>query len=208
MEKRLADFSDQQEIFVKTPTMQMNKEHRRKLNRQNWNKMGEDRQRKLAANINNLVLFRSFKQLFTIEKRWAIFSDRQKKKLKRLQCDWLKGHHRKLNRQNRNKMSEDRQRKLIANHQQFNKWIKQIIVDPNNTRRKQLMMIMSFSPFSFCWKFDYFQNKWRVARYKATIHNDKNYKRKNMTNILHEDVFQNPIAIIFICLWPHFEGSQ
>ena len=123
-------------------------------------------------------MFRSFKQLFTIEKRWAIFSDRQKKKLKRLQCDWLKGHHRKLNRQNRNKMSEDRQRKLIANHQQFNKWIKQIIVDPNNTRRKQLMMIMSFSPFSFCWKFDYFQNKWRVARYKATIHDDKNYKKE------------------------------
>ena len=38
-----------------------------------------------------------------------------------------KGHHGKLNRQNRNKMGEDRQRKLIANHQQFNKWIKQII---------------------------------------------------------------------------------
>ena len=82
MEKRLADFSDQQEISVKTPIMQMNKEHRGKLNRQNWNKMGEDRQRKLAANINNLVLFRSFKKLFTIEKRWAIFSDRQKKKIK------------------------------------------------------------------------------------------------------------------------------
>ena len=32
-----------------------------------------------------------------------------------------KGHHGKLNRQNRNKMGEDRQRKLIANHQQFNK---------------------------------------------------------------------------------------
>ena len=63
----------------------------------------------------SFVLFRSFKQLFTIEKRWAIFSDRQKK-LKR-----------KLNRQNRNKMGEVRQRKLIANHQQFNKWIKQII---------------------------------------------------------------------------------
>ena len=35
MENRLADFSDQQEIFVKTPIMQMNKEHRGKLNRQN-----------------------------------------------------------------------------------------------------------------------------------------------------------------------------
>ena len=50
IEKRLADFSDQQQIFVKTPTMQLNKEHRGKLNRQNRNKMGEDRQRKLTAN--------------------------------------------------------------------------------------------------------------------------------------------------------------
>ena len=40
------------------------------------------------------------------------------------------------------------------------------------------MMIMSFSPFSFCWKFDYFQSKWRVARYKATIHDDKIYKKE------------------------------
>ena len=31
-----------------------------------------------------------------------------------------KVHHGKLNRQNRNKMGEDLQRKLIANHQQFN----------------------------------------------------------------------------------------
>ena len=38
-----------------------------------------------------------------------------------------KGHHGKLNRQNRNEMGEDRERKLIANHQQFNKWINQII---------------------------------------------------------------------------------
>ena len=50
MEKRLADFSDQQQIFVKTPTMQLNNEHRGKLNRQNRNKMGENCQRKLAAN--------------------------------------------------------------------------------------------------------------------------------------------------------------
>ena len=28
---------------------------------------------------------------------------------------------------------------------------------------------MSFSPFSFCLKFDYFQSKWRVARYKTTL---------------------------------------
>ena len=32
-----------------------------------------------------------------------------------------KGHHGKLNRQNRNEMGEDRERKLIANHPQFNK---------------------------------------------------------------------------------------
>ena len=31
-----------------------------------------------------------------------------------------KVHHGKLNRQNRNKMGEDRQRKLKANHQHFN----------------------------------------------------------------------------------------
>ena len=37
---------------------------------------------------------------------------------------------------------------------------------------------MSFSAFSFCWKFDYFQSKWRVARYIATIHDDKNYKKE------------------------------
>ena len=50
-------------------------------------------------------------------------------------------HHGKLNRQNRNKMSEDRQRKLTANHQQFNNRIKQLIgqnetrfTDPNNTK--------------------------------------------------------------------------
>ena len=36
-------------------------------------------------------------------------------------------HHGKLNRQNRNKMSEDRQRKLKANHQQFINGIKQLI---------------------------------------------------------------------------------
>ena len=37
---------------------------------------------------------------------------------------------------------------------------------------------MSFSPFSFCWKFDYFQSKWRVARYKTTIRDDTNNKKK------------------------------
>ena len=50
IEKRLADFSDRQQILLKTPTMQLNKVHHGKLNRQNQNKMGEDRQRKLTAN--------------------------------------------------------------------------------------------------------------------------------------------------------------
>ena len=40
------------------------------------------------------------------------------------------------------------------------------------------MMIMSFSPFSFCWKFDYFQSKWRVARYNTTIRDDTNNKKE------------------------------
>ena len=84
-----------------------------------------------------------------------------------------KVHHGKLNRQNRNKMGEDRQQKLIANHQQFNNWIKQLI-----GLRKQLIMILCCSTFSFCWKFDYFQSKWRVARYKATVRNDKNNKKE------------------------------
>ena len=35
-------------------------------------------------------------------------------------------YHDKFNRQNRNKIGEDRQRILTANHQQFNNWIKQL----------------------------------------------------------------------------------
>ena len=62
---------------------------------------------------------------------------------------------------------------------------------------------MSFSPFFFCWKFGYFQSKRRVARYKATIPDDTNNKKEG-----YKEVFQNPIAFIFICLWPHFEASQ
>ena len=38
-----------------------------------------------------------------------------------------KAHHGRLSRQNRNKMGEDRQRKLTVNHQQFKNLIKQII---------------------------------------------------------------------------------
>ena len=37
---------------------------------------------------------------------------------------------------------------------------------------------MSFSPFSFCLKFDYFQSKWRVAIYNTTIREDTNNKKK------------------------------
>ena len=68
-----------------------------------------------------------FLQLLAIEKRLAIFSDRQQISLKSPTMRLTNVRHGKLNRQNRNKMGEDRQRKLIANHQQFNKWIKQII---------------------------------------------------------------------------------
>ena len=35
-----------------------------------------------------------------------------------------------------------------------------------------------FLTFSFCWKFDYFQSKWRVARYKTTIRDDTNNKKE------------------------------
>ena len=75
-------------------------------------------------------------------------------------------HHGKLNRQNRNKMSEDRQRKLTVNHQQFNNRIKQLIgqnetrfTDPNNTKRKQQLIIISFSPFFLLFTNWLFPNK-------------------------------------------------
>ena len=50
----------------------------------------------------------------------AIFSDRQQISLKSPRMRLTNVRHGKLNRQNRNKMGEDRQRKLTANHQQFN----------------------------------------------------------------------------------------
>ena len=68
-----------------------------------------------------------FLQLVAIEKRLPIFSDRQQISLKTPTMRLTKGRHGKLNRQNRNKMGEDRQRKLIANHPQFNKWIKPLV---------------------------------------------------------------------------------
>ena len=52
----------------------------------------------------------------------SIFSDRQQISLKKPIMQLNKVH-----RQNRNKMSEDRQRKLKANHQHFNNWIKHLV---------------------------------------------------------------------------------
>ena len=40
IEKRLADFSDRQQILLKTPTIQLNKVYHGKLSRQNRNKNG------------------------------------------------------------------------------------------------------------------------------------------------------------------------
>ena len=68
-----------------------------------------------------------FLPLLAIEKCLPISSDRRQISSKTPTMRLTKGHHGKLNGQNRNKMGEDRQRKLISNHQQFNKWIKQII---------------------------------------------------------------------------------
>ena len=67
---------------------------------------------------------------FAVISNWealGYFSDWQQISLKTPTMRLTKVHHGKLNRQNRNKMGEDRQRKLTANHQQFNKWIKQLI---------------------------------------------------------------------------------
>ena len=55
IEKRLADFSDRQQILLKTPTMRLTKVHHGKLNRQNRNRMGEGRQRKLTANHQQFI---------------------------------------------------------------------------------------------------------------------------------------------------------
>ena len=66
-------------------------------------------------------------QLLTIEKRLAIIFDRQQISLKRPIMQLNKVHHGKCRRQNRNKMDEDRRRKLTANHLHFNNWIKQLV---------------------------------------------------------------------------------
>ena len=62
-----------------------------------------------------------FLPLLAIEKCLPISSDRRQISSKTPTMRLTKGHHGKLNGQNRNKMSEDRQRKLISNRQQFNK---------------------------------------------------------------------------------------
>ena len=74
-----------------------------------------------------LLIWFVFLQLLAIEKRLAIFSGRQQISLKSPTMRLTKVRHGRLNRQNRNKMGEDRERELTANHQQFNKWIQQII---------------------------------------------------------------------------------
>ena len=67
-----------------------------------------------------LLIWLVFLQLLPIEKRLPIFSDRQQISLKTPTMRLTKVYHGKLNRQNQNKMGEDRQRKLEVNHQQFN----------------------------------------------------------------------------------------
>ena len=74
-----------------------------------------------------LLIWFVFLQLLAIEKRLAIFSGRQQISLKSPTMRLTKVRPGRLNRQNRNKMGKDRERELPANHQQFNKWIQQII---------------------------------------------------------------------------------
>ena len=80
----------------------------------------------LAFFFSYLFLFRVlliwfvFLELLAIEERLADFSDRLQILLKTPIMQLNKVYHGKLSRQNRNKMGEDPQRKLTANHQQFN----------------------------------------------------------------------------------------
>ena len=72
-----------------------------------------------------LVFFWFVSFFLTVIHNWealSIFSDRQQISLKKpiMQLN-------KVRRQNRNKMSEDRQRKLKANHQHFYNWIKHLV---------------------------------------------------------------------------------
>ena len=88
------------------------------------------------------------------------------------------------------KMGKDCQRKLTAYHQRFNNWIKKLRglewnsfwwsdhYQKKTTNDDNVIIIRSFSPLSFCWKFDYFQSKWRVARYNTTIREDTNNKKE------------------------------
>ena len=61
---------------------------------------------------------------FAVIGNWKAFSYFQRPTtniIKNTKMRLTKVPHARLNRQNRNKMGEDRQRKLTANHQQFNK---------------------------------------------------------------------------------------
>ena len=83
-------------------------------------------------------------------------------------------HHGKFNRQNRNKIGEDRQRKLTANHQQFN-WIKQLIGLEWNSfywseqYQKKIAKNDIFLTFSLLFNNWLFQTKWRVAKHKSLV---------------------------------------
>ena len=92
-----------------------------------------------------------FLQLLATEKRLVIFSEWQQLSLKSPTMQLTKVYHGKFNRQNRNKMGEDRQRKLTANHQHFNNWIKQII--GFLTSRFFILGLFLFRVLLFCFVF-------------------------------------------------------
>ena len=91
---------------------------------------------------------------FAVISNWealGYFSDWQQISLKSPTMRLTKVRHGRLNRQNRNKMGEDRQRKLTANHQQFNNWIKQII--SFLTSRFFYLYLFLFRVLLFCFVF-------------------------------------------------------
>ena len=92
-----------------------------------------------------------FLQLLAIDKRLAIFSGRQQISLKTPTMRLSKVRHGRINRQNRNKIDEDCQRKLTTNHQQFNKWIQLII--GFLTSRFFFLHLFLFRVLLFCFVF-------------------------------------------------------
>ena len=83
------------------------------------------------------------------------------------------------------KMGKDRQRKLTAYHQRFNNWIKQLRGLGWNSfwwsehyQKKTTNHDNVFLTFFLLLKIDYFQSKWRVARYNTTIREDTNNKKE------------------------------